>query len=186
VSAPRARLFVAADLPERIREGLGEWARERLAPTPQLRLVAPANLHVTLCFLGWRQEAEIDALSQLTAGSARSPCELSLAALTWLPARRPRVAALDVVDAGGRLADLQRALSDELESRAGYEPESRPFRPHVTVARVRSGARLPRRVRPQPPPPRLGSFRASALTLYRSRLGRGGASYEPVTRVALA
>jgi 2'-5' RNA ligase len=64
---------------------------------------------------------------------------------------------------------------------AYHQPETRPFRPHVTVARVRRGARV--RVREVPAPPQL-RFHATGLVLYRSQLGRGGARYEAIVRVA--
>jgi 2'-5' RNA ligase len=70
-------------------------------------------------------------------------------------------------------ADLVSALG------AFHEPETRPFRPHVTVARVRRGARL--RGRDVPPAPRL-RFVPVGVVLYRSHLGRGGAVYEAVAR----
>jgi 2'-5' RNA ligase len=62
-------------------------------------------------------------------------------------------------------------------------PERRRFRPHVTVARVRRGARLDQRS--LPPVPAVGAFAGAALTLYRSRLGAPGARYEPLARVGL-
>ena len=47
----------------------------------------------------------------------------------------------------------------------------------MTVARLRSGARAPRALEAAPEPL---AFTAEAVTLYRSRLGRGGAAYEPL------
>ena len=57
----------------------------------------------------------------------------------------------------------------------------RPFRPHVTVARVRRG---PRPSRDLPDPPR-ATFAGEAVTLFRSHLGRGPARYEALERVEL-
>ena len=57
--SPRARLFVALDFPEEMREGVEAWGREALVD-PALRLVRPESLHVTLAFLGNRPEGEID------------------------------------------------------------------------------------------------------------------------------
>ena len=63
---------------------------------------------------------------------------------------------------------------------AGFEPEKRAFRPHVTVARVPRGTRIQTREElPQPPPV---EFPGAALTLYRSRLSREGARYEALAR----
>jgi RNA 2',3'-cyclic 3'-phosphodiesterase len=177
----KARLFVALDLPEAVRGALAGWAVEH-APRSPVRLVAPESLHVTLCFLGWREEAEAGQLGELVAGCAAPVRELSAAAASWLPRRRPRVLAIDLADPQEALSALQGRLSDTLASAAGYQPESRPYRPHVTVARVRRGARV-RAV--ELPPPRVDTFAGTALTLYRSRLYRAGARYEPLRRVAL-
>ena len=78
-----------------------------------------------------------------------------------------------VEDLDGALAPLQAAVSDRLAAAGLYVPEKRPFRPHVTVARLRSGARAPRAVALEPP---ALAFSGTAVTLYRSHLGRGGAT----------
>ena len=94
--------------------------------------------------------------------------------------------AVDLVDGAGALSGLQAAVSRALAETAGYEPEARPYRPHVTVARVRSGARVPARERTGlEPPGGGGGFHGAALTLYRSRLSPSGARYEPAERVEL-
>lgn len=66
--SPRVRLFVALDLPDELREGIAGWGREALAD-PALRPVVPESLHVTLAFLGHRDEAEIFALPVLSPGA---------------------------------------------------------------------------------------------------------------------
>ena len=186
MSAGQARLFLALDLPERLRRGLAAWAGEHLQPRPELRPVAPPNLHVTLCFLGWRAEADIESLAHLARACAAPVPDLSLVAAEWLPPRRPRVLAMGLRDGDGALDALQRHLVEILAAEAGYRPEKRPFHPHVTIARVRAGARVSARDRASPPsPPPTGAFAGAALTLYRSRLARSGASYEPVARIGL-
>ena len=73
--------------------------------------------------------------------------------------------------------DAQDDLVDGLT--AYHEPETRPFRPHVTVARVPRGKRVSAGHLEDPPALR---FSSTGLVLYRSQLGRGGARYEPVVR----
>jgi 2'-5' RNA ligase len=87
-----------------------------------------------------------------------------------------------VEDRSGALA----ALHDELWAGLapmGFTREERPFRPHVTVARVPRGARAGGREEPAPPAPL--RFPGAAVTLYRSRLSRAGAHYEPLARAEL-
>jgi exopolyphosphatase/guanosine-5'-triphosphate,3'-diphosphate pyrophosphatase len=64
LKSPRARLFVALDLPDQAREGIVAWGREALAD-PALRPVAPESLHITLAFLGYRPEKEIEEIAEV-------------------------------------------------------------------------------------------------------------------------
>jgi 2'-5' RNA ligase len=176
------RLFVALDLPAAVRRALSRWGREAVADEEALRPIAPENMHVTLCFLGWREEDEAEHIGRLVSGCAAPVAGLGLGEGAWLPPRRPRVLAVDLADGAGALAELQRGVSDALAAEAGYEPERRAYRPHVTVARVKGRARV--RARELGPPPD-SRFDGEGLTLYRSRLERGGARYEPVVSVTL-
>jgi 2'-5' RNA ligase len=108
--------------------------------------------------------------------------ELEPTAGAWLPDRRPRVLVVDLDDPEGHLLALHARVSEALAAEAGYEPEKRPFRAHVTVARVRRGERVRPVAMPDPP---AAPFAPPALTLYRSRLQRAGAEYEPLARVDL-
>ena len=177
-----ARLFVGLDLPDEARRALAEWACEQLGRQRELRLVAPDNLHVTLCFLGWREEAEVGRIGELTVACAGPVAGLALGQPTWVPRRRPRLLAVDLHDRIGELTALASRVSDALAAGIGYQPEQRSFWPHVTVARVRRGATL-RPLEPTAPEPL--PFAGQALTLYRSHLGRAGAHYEALVRAAL-
>ena len=178
----RARLFVAVDLPAEVREGLAAWAA-RAGGLEGVRLIAPAGLHVTLAFLGWRRLTEAPRIAELALTHAQPVPDLRVAGAAWLPPRRPRVLAVDLEDPGRALIRVQARVSEALAAGAGYEPERRPFRPHVTVGRVGKRARV--RAHDLPAPPST-SFTATALTLYRSRLSQDGARYEPLARVELA
>jgi 2'-5' RNA ligase len=178
-----ARLFVALDLPEEARAELVSWRLGALGGRDQLRLVDPAALHVTLVFLGHLPEAEIAGIASALDMPAVGVPRLRAIGVKPVPPRRPRLFALDLEDEDGRAGRIQAALSEALSAGGWYEPEKRPFWPHVTLARVRKGARVERfDLEPPPAEPWL----ATAVTLYRSRLGRGGARYEALERVSLA
>ena len=174
------RLFVAAELPGEVVETLVEW-RPR---ADGLRPVAPEALHVTLAFLGAREEGDVALIAPVLERVARPVDGLSLERALWLPKRRPRVLAVELGDADGALGALQAELAAGLQEAIGWQPERRPFLAHVTVARVRSGGGG------HPPaaddPPALRPFGAPALTLFRSLLSPRGARYEPLTRIKLA
>jgi 2'-5' RNA ligase len=178
----RARLFVALDLPADAREALVEWRARALGGLAGLRLVDPQALHATLAFLGYLDEAEIPRIAELIHPPAVPPPVLSATGVKAVPPRRPRLFALDLDDQGGRAGAIQAAVSEALAGAGLYEPEARAFWPHVTLARVQKGAR------PAPveaPPPPAEPWRAEAVTLYRSVLGREGARYDALARIEL-
>lgn len=177
-----ARLFVAVDLPDGVRAMLAAWARTQVGHRDDLRLVPAEALHLTLAFLGDLPVACIDELGTALAECADGPVPLGVGAPLWLAPRRPHVLTVAVEDPAGALAGLHRAVEAALADTVGYAPERRAFRPHITVARVRRGAR----VRPwELPAPDTARFGAPAVALYRSRLGAGGAQYEVLARVVL-
>ncbi len=183
VDAVNARLFAAADLPVEVREALVTWAHEAVGDDRALRLVGPQALHVTLCFLGWREAGDAQRLGEIVTSCATAARGLGVGRVLWLAPRRPHVLTVGLDDPRGELHALQASVSRALADGAGYIPEEREFLPHVTVARVRRGARPLRRG--LPPLPELEPFDCPSLTLYRSQLGPGGARYEALARVEL-
>ncbi len=183
MSGERARLFVALALPDEPRAALVAWSVDVLRELPGLRAVAPEHLHVTLCFLGWRAEDEIAPIGDACAAAVENvaPAQLRLGEAVWLPARRPSVLAVAIDDEVGALTDLQARVAAALQAGDWYEPESRRFFAHVTVARVRRGARV--RANRELTPPSPVRFSGSEVTLFRSRLSPGGARYEPLRTV---
>jgi RNA 2',3'-cyclic 3'-phosphodiesterase len=183
VSGPRARLFLALDVPEPGRTALAAWRDLLIAERADLRPVRAEALHVTLVFLGWQDESAAAKIAEAAFGAlpAGPPPRLTPAGVRSLPPRDPRLFALDLEDEGGRATALQAAASAALEAGGWYTPEKRPFWPHLTLARVK---RAERRVPPlpdEPPPPR-EPFEAPVVTLYRSTLRPQGALYEPLAR----
>jgi 2'-5' RNA ligase len=182
--SPRARLFVALDLPEPVRGELAAWRDEAISGRDDLRPVAPHALHLTLAFLGYRPEKEIPAIAAAAFGAlGRLDAPLLRAgAVKPLPPSRPRLFALDLEDEEGGAVAVQAAVSEALESGRFYRPEKRPFWPHVTLARVKRDRRAPPL---EAPPPPSQPFKAAEVTLYRSTLRPQGAVYDPLERFSL-
>jgi 2'-5' RNA ligase len=186
LKSPRARLFVALDLPDPVRGRLEAW-QARALTDPALRPVLPEALHVTLCFLGYHRERDIERVGALVTGVKARPVQIRLdPEPVPVPASRPRLFAV-----GGEspaATSLQAELSDLLKAERFYKPEKRPFWTHVTVARARSekGSRRrgrrgrPMRVESAPeslPVELMEPFGAVRLALYRSYLRPTGAEY---------
>lgn len=184
-----ARLFVAIELPEDVREHLAGWARATLASSPareRIRVLDMELLHVTVCFLGNRPVEEMEALVSRLPACDNAVGELSLGAPLWLPTRRPRALAVEVHDEDGALAQLHQTVVEAVEDINEDGSRSRPrtprrFHPHVTVARMRGNAAPRERVLSATPSL---SFIPNRLVLYRSWLSANGASYEPIASSA--
>lgn len=186
--APTARLFVAVDPPGDVREQLAAWARvavremSRRSGAPP-RLLDAELLHVTILFLGNRPVGEIGSVATQLGACGGPAGELSIGAPLWLPPRRPRTLAVELHDEEGRLGGVRESVVATLGEAGEPQPTAarrtptkhRHFRPHVTVARMRSNAAP--RDRTLPPTPAL-SFQPTELILYRSWLSPEGASYE--------
>jgi 2'-5' RNA ligase len=183
--APRARLFVALDLPPETRAALVEWQARALRGRDDLRAVAPDALHVTLAFLGHRPVADIEPITATVERAAMhlQPARLRATGARAIPSRRLRLVALDLADTAGSAGTIHAAVSQALVAGDFYEPEKRRFWPHVTVARVRRPER--RAVPPLTIPPPPDEFTAREVVLYRSHLGRGPARYEALVRFTL-
>jgi RNA 2',3'-cyclic 3'-phosphodiesterase len=189
------RLFVGLELgPALIQTIAADVARLRsqldaACPSVPVRWIGAANLHITLVFLGEVGESAFPALTgALSAPLEHLPFALRLSGFgTFPPSGPPRVIWIGASDSAERVVALYDEISSRL-ARLGHECESRPFAPHVTVARVRD-ARGPqaRRAREvvEAASASGGSTRISAVTLFRSHLGRGGSTYEPLLRVPL-
>jgi 2'-5' RNA ligase len=146
--------------------------------------VRPDALHLTLCFLGWRDEKHVPRIAEIAfaACAGLRPAPLAARGVEPVPPRRPRLFALDLADPLGAATTLQGAIAAALARARHYEPEARPFWPHVTLARVKRGARAAPLEAPAPP---ADQFEASEVTLYRSTLRPQGAIYEPLARARL-
>jgi 2'-5' RNA ligase len=166
----RLRLFLALPLPERVVERLVAWQRGALAGARDARLVSPANLHVTLAFLGHRPACEVGAIVAEMRAAAAAAVRPLLRPSRYRETRSVGMVVLD--DEGGRATALANDLAGRLEQVGAYEPERRPWLPHVTVLRFRRPPRL------RPAPPDVGEVSPSEVALYTSVLRRTGAQYE--------
>ncbi|MGZ4280419.1 MAG: RNA 2',3'-cyclic phosphodiesterase [Solirubrobacteraceae bacterium] len=180
-----ARLFAALELPAGVRAGLAAFGRDAAHSDRALRPSREDALHLTLAFLGHRALDEVDPARAAVRGVAgsRAPV-LTLAGALWLAPRRPHVLAVALEDSDGVLVALQATIVARLADALPWEPDARPFRAHVTVARVRRDWRP--RMDDLPEAPR-ATFAARAVVLFRSYLGGGGPSrYEALERAELA
>ena len=137
------RAFVAAPVPADVRAAL-EQERARLQQAgARVGWVAPANIHVTLLFLGYIGGSQIPELAAAldAAAAACAPFTLAAAGLGYFgPPRSPRVLWAGLHDPEHKLAALQGDIEGRVRA-LGLPTEDRPFHPHLTLGRVRPGGR---------------------------------------------
>ncbi len=188
------RSFVAIELPDGLKQELvGLIDRLRADCPPVVRWVDPANIHLTLKFLGDVAADRLEAVLAALEASVEdfAPFRLEVGDLGVFPnPSRVRVVWVAVSGETGRLQALQRAVDDAL-AKLGFPGESRPFTPHLTLARVGDRAKSDERQA-------IGrlvaadEFRAAvpfdvdAVHLMRSRLTPGGAVHSRSGSVRLA
>ncbi len=185
------RTFIAFKPPEDIARQIGRLQSRLKAAGLATRWVKPANIHLTLKFLGETDPAAGADIARAmqTAVAAQAPLELALGELGGFPnLRRPRVLWQAVAGDIERLKALQQALETQLAP-CGFQRERRPFRAHLTIGRIRN----PKGWRPEDreiiarlPDAPLRRFTVDTLIWYESRLAPGGAEYRILAQAPLA
>jgi 2'-5' RNA ligase len=166
------RLFTAIDLPPEIRERLDRLIGT-LRPLARIGWSPAANLHITTKFIGEWPEDRLPLLERTLAGlPMRPPIPIRIGGLGFFPnPNAPRVFWAGV-EAAPELAALA-ADTDRVLVALGVESERRGYSPHLTLARVKSPAKLDsfyaevRRLGQ----PEFGTFAAGGFCLYLSKLG---------------
>ena len=159
---------------------------ERLERVEIPGVVVPVeNLHLTFRFVGDIDPVSFDRLlAALSESTLPAPFRIQLGGLGAFPkARRASVLWLDLFDPAGGLGEIHAAVEDSCEE-AGLGREDRPFRPHVTLSRIRPPVDV-RSLIDSTPAVDLSSA-VDELVVLRSHLGRGVPRYEPVERFPLA
>jgi 2'-5' RNA ligase len=187
-----SRLFYAVALPDDARERAAvHIASLRDAVARQLKVSweRAAKMHVTLKFFGDVAAARVEQLTRAAerVSTGHAPLSLRLEGCGVFPSRsRPHVLWLGVADKDNKLAALQRDLEAEC-ARENFTRETRPFHPHITIARLRSTDANARRLASLHTERRFGpvEFPVTEFVLMRSELGAGGSVYDVVARYEL-
>ncbi len=164
------RLFTAIDLPEEMLDRLREFLA-RLRHSAKLRWSEPENLHVTIKFIGEWPEARIEELKRaLTGVRQTSPIDVAVRGVGWFPSLRRPHTFWAGVEAGEPLAALARAAGEAVAA-IGVPAETRAYTPHLTLARIKDGARIDA-VAAAAGHPDFGAFQVSSFFLYLSSNGK--------------
>ncbi len=170
------RVFAAVPLPAEVRLALDDKLRPLSLPG---KVVPAGNWHLTLRFLGSVDEVTYERfISQLDPAGLGSTFRMALGSMGAFPnPKRATVLWLGVSQGVGEL-DRLASVCDEAAQAAGLAAEERPFRPHLTLSRIRPQADVASLIES------FGDagigWRCETMIVYRSLLGSGAASYEPL------
>jgi len=189
----QVRSFIAIELPDELKPELSQIvAQLKSGEQSWVKWVDPYSIHLTLKFLG---NVAVNMLDNITgaiekAAQGIAPFHLEVKDLGVFPnLRRAQVAWVGISGEVDKLAQLQQRIESNLAP-LGFAPESRPFVPHLTLARLRDQALLAERQR-------FGqlitgtrfeathNIKVNAISLMRSQLTREGAIYSRISSVGL-
>lgn len=183
------RLFLAINLPPAVRREVVAATAELRAAAPELSWVTEARLHLTLKFLGEQPESRVEAIESVLAGVAGRHRELVMTVRgvgAFPNFRRARVVWMGI-EQEPRLELLHHDIEVGCET-LGFEVEGRPFRPHLTLARVkhampepavRTLARAAKQIDFQT------DFIVHSIDLMQSELTNSGPAYTTIVSAAL-
>jgi 2'-5' RNA ligase len=186
------RLFVACEVPEDVKDVIGNVIDQlRARSGTAVRWIRPEGVHVTLKFLGEVHVKKLPAvkLAVQEAVVGHSPFELEFSNIGTFGGREGlRLMWVGIAGDVLRLEALVRAVNAALAV-VGFEPERRPFRPHLTLGRVRDeiSTRARAEIEVQVGKTKVPeiSWRTAQVSLMRSRITSQGASYEVVATFPL-
>jgi len=190
------RCFIALEMPGPVKEHAAGLISELKSAGADIKWVKPANLHLTLQFLGEVEPELVPALQAALAGACArcGPLELAISGCGAFPGlKKPRVVWLGFKGMTQELAGLTESIQAANQP-LGFEPEQRAFRPHLTLGRLRrrkkggnkgpSSAPLSRELAVLAAH-RGPAFIAGRVVLMQSTLTSSGPIYEPLFRASL-
>ncbi len=176
------RAFLAIDPPGEILQAIGRiQGRLQRLIRGELRWVRPEAIHLTLKFFGDVSEDAVAAIAAAVEKTAAGAAPFSFAVIgvgVFPDRRRPRVLWLGMEGDVARLIGFQQELERGLGA-VGFPAEERPFRPHLTLARIKSAGGLTglEKALEKGTEYAAGQFTAAGIGLLRSELTPRGAVY---------
>lgn len=193
------RCFVALPVPDSLRQTLigtiDSLRRDDSGSHPVVRWTPSANLHMTLRFFGEIDESRFMRARQWVDDlDFSAELHLTLGDIDGFPSlKAPSVLVVGLhgtTDSDRRLLEHIQRMTEEFAVDLGLQPEQRQFKPHITIGRVRRGARLSDSLRsglsectPKEFGPTAG--RSDRLQLMESRLTPSGARYSVAAEIPI-
>jgi 2'-5' RNA ligase len=179
------RTFIAIELPQNIKDTLASLQAQLKASGADVSWVRRQNIHLTLKFLGERDDKKIKQAAQEMEETAKN--HLAFRATLSSIGAFPKIDSARIVWVGIEQGDKEtKAIAAELEdriARLGIPKEERPFSSHITIGRTKSGLNLEKltdalKKLQEDFPAKGEEFQVGSLTLFKSTLTPQGPVYE--------
>jgi RNA 2',3'-cyclic 3'-phosphodiesterase len=178
------RIFIALDIPAEVRARLTEYMERARSYAPEARWARVEGLHVTLKFVGHVSDARVEQIKTALTSIKTAPFDVRFEGIGFFPNPKAARVFWAGVDGGNELPLLASAIDAAVE-KLGVERETKPYRPHLTLART--SARPLRELQPLlgDTPPQFGTMTAREFFLYQSQPQKGGSKYTKLERFGL-
>jgi 2'-5' RNA ligase len=178
------RLFIALDIPADVRAGLTNYMERARALASEARWARVEGLHVTLKFVGHVDDALVEQIKAALRSVKAAPFEVKFTGVGFFPNPGTARVFWAGVDGDDHLPRLAASIDAALE-KMGFTRETKPYHPHLTLARTSS--RPLRELKPllADPPPQFGTMTAREFFLYQSQPQKGGSKYTKLERFEL-
>jgi len=181
------RTFIALVIPQEWKDYLGRVESDLSEKMVGLSWVKPENMHITVRFLGDLGDSGVKRAGEAVRLGADGFTDFQawMGPLGAFPSiRRPRILWTGLSDGAEDAIALAKSVNRSLQS-AGFGPADKPFKPHITLARVREREEgveaFSRYVPPEPPGPAL----FDRLVVMKSDLHPAGARYTALEEIRL-
>ena len=181
------RIFIALVIPEDWKEYLGRVAGDLKGVMSGLSWVKPENMHITVRFLGDLGESGVRRAGEATRQGAEGHTAFlaRLGAPGAFPSmKRPRVLWTGLSEGAEPAIAVAKSVNQRLQE-SGFGPSDKPFKPHMTLARVREHAEgveaFGRYAPPPPPEPAL----LDRIVVMKSDLHPTGSRYTALEEIRL-
>lgn len=182
------RTFIAIELPQSIKNKIGELQSPLKRTNAFVSWVKPANIHITLKFLGEVPEEKINEVFSACEVALKnaSKFKMNLKGMGAFPdLKRPRVIWIGAGKGGKELSDMAAKMEEEME-KIGFPKEKRKFSPHFTIGRVKSPKNIEKLMElVKSTDFEMEDIEVKEVTVMRSQLHPAGAIYTPLKKIPL-
>ena len=183
------RSFLAIELPKSILKKIEEVQGDLRSTHADVRWGNPEKIHLTLKFFGNIEESRIDPIFKSIEEVMQNtlPFSLKVRGVGAFPQlKNPRVIWMGLVDGREILTSFRKQIESQL-GKIGFQPEDRPFHPHLTLGRMKSSrgkeelvGRMERHKEEE-----FGDLQVERVVLFKSDLRPSGPIYTPLKEMKL-